>query len=72
MQRSLWTSFIAIYLMILRLFSHRIYRKKWIVSTGDTGGPPAGTGENPVIKSGRRSQDGCHITSVRERSKTTA
>jgi len=46
MQRSLWTSFIAIYLMILRLFSLRIYRKKWVVSMGDTGGLPTGEGEH--------------------------
>jgi hypothetical protein len=58
--------------MILRLFSPRIYRKKWIVSTGDTGGIPAGTGEHPVTKSGGRSQDGGHITSVLECSKPTA
>jgi len=46
MQRSLWTSFIAIYRMKLSLFSHRIYRKKWIVSMGDTGGLPTGEGEH--------------------------
>jgi len=46
MQRSFWTSFIAIYLMILSLFSHRIYRKKWIVSMGDTGALSTGEGEH--------------------------
>ena len=46
--------------------------KQTIVSTGDTGGIPAGTGEHPVTKSGGRSQDGCHITSVLECSKPTA
>src|SRR5262249_40996428 len=40
MQKSLLTYFRAIYLMILRLFSHRIYRKKGIVSIGNTGGLP--------------------------------
>jgi hypothetical protein len=72
MKRSLGTYFIAIYLMIFSLFAHRIYRKKRIVSPGDIGGIPAGTGENPVTKSGGRSQDGCRITSVLERSKTMA
>jgi hypothetical protein len=52
MQRSLWTSFIAIYLVILSLFSHRIYRKKWIVSMGDTDGIPADEGEHPGTKHG--------------------
>src|SRR5262249_608231 len=61
MQKSLLTSFIAISLMILSLFSHRIYRKKGIVSIGDTGGLPTGAGENPATKHGGRSQHGFSI-----------
>jgi len=52
MERSLLTYFIAISLMILRFFSHRIYRKKWIVSTGDTDGIPTGEGAHPGTQHG--------------------
>src|SRR5215831_5066722 len=37
------------------------YRKKGIVSMGDTGGLPTGAGEHPVTKHGGRSQHGFSI-----------
>src|SRR5262249_52238114 len=61
MQTSLLTYFKAIYMMILRLFSHRRYRKKGIVYIGDTGGLLTGAGENLATKHGGRSPHGFRI-----------
>src|SRR5215813_593666 len=61
MQRSFWTSFIAICLLILRLFSHRIYRKKGIVSMGVPGSTPTREGATRGPTPGGRLLDGLSV-----------